>query len=643
MRNRLTLLALGLAVCAMAQVSEGGLPPSFSPETTAFLSGKMPAPMVLPALNVSQAWADDDQNPGQNRFAAPIPANISLDNAGTWTTLPNGDRVWQCALQSPNAIGLVLIFDEFRLVQGAQFFASSPSGQRVYGAYTTESMSPSGKFLIGVIPGDIALLEYRVPAGTVKTGSIHINRIDYAYDRQALKNGDKPEDFGSSELCNINVNCPLGANHQTEKKGVGRILMIFSNGSGWCSGSLIANTSGTPKPYFLTANHCQWIGSNPDFGLWRFDFDYEGVGCTTPTVEPQAKSILGCDRIAARQETDFMLLELQSLPANFGLYFNGWSRDTFTNLARTTFIHHPAGDIKKISQDTNYAVVHPAAINWGVPFGTSPARTHLKVVPDYGIFQPGSSGCPLFDVNKRIVGQLHGGVWNQFNACIIISSFFGRFSNSWDAGTTPATRLRDWLDPDNIGVTNQNGYFQPVPLAYSVSGTVTTYTNIPIPSCKVYIGGATSGFVYTDTLGRYVFPNVPAGANYTLEAVRDTNDLNGVTTYDLSLIINHILGTQLLDSPWKIIGADVNHNNAVTALDIIEARKLILGIYPALPDNTSWRFLPASTTFGNPQNPFASGLPQAKIPILNLQSNFTAGSFKGVKVSDTNNSANAKN
>jgi len=643
MRNRFLLLALGLAGSAAAQVSEGGLPPSFSPETAVFLTGKMPAPVVLPALNVGQAWTDDDQNPGQNRFAAPIPADISLHNAGLWTTLPNGDRVWQCAVQSPGALGLVLLFDEFRPVPGAQFFASSPDGQQVFGAYTLQSTTPSGKFLIGVLPGELALLEYRVPAGARETGQIHLHRVDYAYDRQALKNGDTPDDFNESQPCNINVNCPLGANYQTEKKGVGRIMMVFSNGTGWCTGSLIANTAGTPEPYFLTAYHCQRIGNNPDFDMWRFDFDYEAVGCSNPILEPQPKSVLGCERIAYRQETDFMLLKFLALPANYGLYFNGWSRDTFSNLSRTTFIHHPSGDIKKISQDTNAAIVHPQTINWSAQFGITPPNTHWRVLPDLGIFQPGSSGCPLFDTNKRIIGQLHGGNWNFMNPCIILSTYFGRFNNSWQDGSTAADRLRDWLDPANTGATNQNGYFQPIPVAYSVSGTVSSYTGAPIPNCKIFISGGTSGFIYTNAQGQYNFPNVPAGGTYVLTPVRDTNDLNGVTTVDLVLIANHILSLETLNSPWKIIASDINRNNSVTPLDIVEGRKLILGIYPTLPNSTSWRFFPASITFGNPQNPFASGLPQETMQIINLQGNFTAGSFKGVKVGDTNGSASATN
>ena len=640
MRNRLTLLVLGLALHVAAQVSEGGLPPSFAPESAVFLAGKMPAPVVLPVLNVAQAWAEDDQNPGQNRFAAPVSADISLLNAGLWTTLPNGDQIWQCALRSAGALGLVLLFDEFQLAPGAQFFASSPNGQHVFGAYTTQSLTPSGKFLIGVVPGDVALLEYRLPAGSKAPGRIHLHRVDYAYDPNALKNGT-PDDFGQSLPCNINVNCPLGANYQIEKKGVARILMVFENGSGWCSGSLVANTSGTFEPYFLTGHHCQLIGMNADFGLWRFDFDYEGTGCPNPAVEPQPKSILGCQRIAYRQATDFMLLKISAIPANFGLYFNGWSRDTAGNVLRTTFVHHPAGDVKKISQDTNKATIFNQSINWTAQYGITPPGSHWRGVPDFGIFQPGSSGCPLFDINKRIVGQLHGGSWNQMNPCIILNAYFGRFDLSWQQGSSADARLKDWLDPNLTNAITQNGYAQPVPPMFSVSGNVSTYTGEPIPSCKVFIGGGTSGYVYTDTLGNYLFPNIPAGGNYTLTPVRDTNDLNGVSTYDLVLISSHILGLQALNSPWKIIAADVNYNNSVTPFDIVEARKLILGIYQQIPNNAAWRFFPASTIFGNPQNPFASALPLESILITNLQGHFTAGSFKGVKVGDTNGSASA--
>jgi hypothetical protein len=616
---------------AGAQISDGGQPLAFSAENQDVLAKKMPSALALPTLDVQKARAEDSENPFQNRFAAPVAADISLENAGAWTELSNGDRVWQCALQSPGALGLVLLFDEFRLPPGARFFAYSPDGKSVKGAYTERSCLASGQFTIGILPGENVQLELFEPAAAKGFSKIHLNRVDVAYDPTSLS------DFGDALPCNINVNCPTGAAWQTEKKGVARILMVFSNGAGWCSGTLIANTSGTGEPYFLSAHHCQLIGQNPNFSQWVFDFDYESANCSNPASEPTPKSVLGCERIAFRAETDFMLLKLNPLP-NYGLYFNGWSRSA-TPAAFSTFIHHPQGDIKKISVDSQAAVIHPQTLDWSGIFGISPANSHWKTIPDYGIFQPGSSGSPLFDPQKRIVGQLHGGSWNQANPCLNNVPYWGRFDLSWSQGADNQSRLRDWLDPNNLNPATQNGYPQPAPTTFSVSGNVQTHWGQPMKNLKVNLTGGASASVFTDTLGNFTFANIPAGGNYTLAPLRDTNDLNGVTTFDLLLISKHILALAPLDSPWKIIAADGNKNNSVTTFDIVEGRKVILGINSAFPANTSWRFFPASSIFPNPANPFAN-MPPESISISNLQNNVTGANFWGVKIGDTNNSAN---
>lgn len=631
MRNRLTFLALFPAFLAGAQISDGGKPLAFSSENQSLLIAKKPSAVVLPTLDMQKARAEDEQS-GETRFAAPVTADISLENAGTWTDLPNGDRVWQCELQSPGALGLVLLFDQFRLPSGGRFFAYSPDGKTVQGAYTERSCLPSGKFAVGILQGETARLELYEPAASKGQSQVHLHRADVVYDPAGLL------DFGDALPCNINVNCPTGAAWQTEKKGIARILMVFSNGSGWCTGTLIANTGGTGEPYFLTAYHCQLIGQSPDFDLWRFDFDYESAGCQNPTGEPAAKSVLGCERIAFRQETDFLLLRLNPLPGNYGLYFNGWTRDS-TPAPFTTIIHHPQGDIKKISVDSAAAVIHPSSLNWMGIFGISPPRSHWRTGLDVGIFQQGSSGCPLFDPNKRLVGQLHGGSWNQSNPCLNNVPYFGRFDLSWNQDPDPLHRLRDWLDPNNLNPMTQNGYPQPTPQTFSVSGNVQTYWGVPMRGVKVSISGSASATVLTDTLGNYVFDNIPLGGSYAIAPALDTNDLNGVSTFDLVLISKHILGLEPLGAAWKIIAADANKSNSVTTFDIVEIRKLILGIYSVFPNNTSWRFFPAMASFPNPANPFSGNLPPATINIPNLQGNFTGADFRGFKMGDVNGSA----
>ena len=130
-----------------------------------------------------------------------------------------------------------------------------------------------------------------------------------------------------------------------------------------------------------------------------------------------------------------------------------------------------------------------------------------------------------------------------------------------------------------------------------------------------------------------------AGYNSTITPSKNINPLNGVTTYDLVLIQKHILGIELLDSPWKIIAADANQDGKVTTFDIITLRKLILGITTELPNGKSWRFAPKDYVFPNPLNPFQPPFPE-RIEVPNTAdpapSHFQ---FTGVKIGDVDFSA----
>jgi hypothetical protein len=638
MRNRFTLFAL-LAWGALlrAQVSDGTLPPSFRTDFMESAAADK-ALTLLPALDMERVRREDSETPGQNRFAAPIAVDIAPDGAGVWTELPDGSRLWRCALRAPGAAGLVLLFDALRLPEGGQLYVYSADRKWLRGGFTAESCTASGKFLLGVVPGETAWLECREPAAQRGRTQLHLNRVDYAYDRQALRSADPASflGFGDAAPCHFNVNCAQGNNWQTEKRGIARILMVFSNGTGWCSGTTIANTAGTPEPYFLSANHCQLIGMNPDFSLWRFDFDYESPNCSDPATQPVPKSVLGCTRVAFRDETDFMLLRMSGLPANYTVHFNGWNRNANPGATSTTFIHHPIGDIKKISVDQQAPTVFGPGIDWGPGFGISPSNSHWRAIPDEGYFEPGSSGCPLFNQNKQIIGQLHGGNATLSN-CTVQNTYWGRFDLSWDQGSTPQSRLRDWLDPNNTGASTQNPY-TPQPATFSISGTVLTHWGLPLPGVDVLLSGSVNATATTNASGQYNFANIPAGSNVTLSPQRDLGDIEGVTTFDLVLVSKHILTVDTLDSPWKIIAADANRSNSVTTFDIVESRKVILGINPAYPLNTAWRFFPASTVFADPLNPFLGGLPAEQLVFSNVQANIATANFLGVKVGDVNNS-----
>jgi len=172
-----------------------------------------------------------------------------------------------------------------------------------------------------------------------------------------------------------------------------------------------------------------------------------------------------------------------------------------------------------------------------------------------------------------------------------------------------------------------------------IAGQTATEQGAGVEGVTVNINSP-SGFdntVATDVDGNFMSA-VPANGDFTVTPVHDVDPLNGVTTYDLVVISKHILGVDLLDSPYQVIAADANKSNTVTTFDLVELRKLILFINTEFPNNTSWRFVDKDFNFANPANPFASQFPE----VINLN-NVTAGQlahdFVAIKVGDVNGSA----
>jgi hypothetical protein len=85
-------------------------------------------------------------------------------------------------------------------------------------------------------------------------------------------------------------------------------------------------------------------------------------------------------------------------------------------------------------------------------------------------------------------------------------------------------------------------------------------------------------FVTTQN-GKYIFPIVPLGNEYTITPDRNDQHRNGVSTLDLVRIQKHLLGVEPFTSPYQYIAADANNTQAVSAIDLVEIRRLLLGIY----------------------------------------------------------------
>ncbi len=172
-----------------------------------------------------------------------------------------------------------------------------------------------------------------------------------------------------------------------------------------------------------------------------------------------------------------------------------------------------------------------------------------------------------------------------------------------------------------------------------VSGLIFNEHHQPLTGVEVHLSDNNNmSYAFTQDYGLFSFQNVPQGMTCMLQPVKNNGLLNGVTTFDLVRLSNHILGTQALDSPYKLIAADVNNSGSISTFDIVALRKAILHLTDSFPNNTSWRFIEADYEFPNPTNPFAEPLPESTW-LNNMANDMTGHNFVAVKIGDLNNSA----
>jgi len=169
----------------------------------------------------------------------------------------------------------------------------------------------------------------------------------------------------------------------------------------------------------------------------------------------------------------------------------------------------------------------------------------------------------------------------------------------------------------------------------TVEGRVATDSDKEIESVHVNLEGSNLTDM-TDSDGEYAFANMPMGGAYKVKPRKNDDILNGVTTLDIILIQRHILGLTELATPYQHIAADINKSGSISALDLIELRKVILGVKDEFGNNDSWRFVDADFEFNDILDPLEQYFGEDyNIPVL---SNDMYVDFTGVKIGDVNGS-----
>jgi len=394
------------------------------------------------------------------RFGYKYETNFSLENAGDWIELGNGDRIWRMAIKSPGAMTINLLLSDLFIPEGATLFLYDNKRSNKIGAYTSRNNLEERELGTELIHGDHIIVEYYEPFEVKGTGSLTVSNVIHGY--RSLNRVQKKLEKGlnDSGSCNVDVNCDLGEGWNPQIRSV---AMIVVGGNGICTGALINNTCSDGEPFFLTANHC--LGGST--ASWAFRFNWESPkdtescatfdGSTDPGA-PYDQTMNGATVLASGGIADFGLLRITHMTIEdakeWNCFYAGWDNSDEETVTQATGIHHPSGDLKKICREDQE------------PYHNTASGAQVWWIDDWdqGVTEPGSSGSPLFDQNGRIIGQLFGGA----AACSGTDDndafdFYGRFGVSWVNGVS------DHLIGSGCGSATTNDGFDPNQVCEGIS------------------------------------------------------------------------------------------------------------------------------------------------------------------------------
>lgn len=491
------LLLINVFTTLTAQISQGGSPISWQ-------NNNIENPKILEFKNIDVPKVAKNEIPkhGSFTFAELIEIAKPLKQIGSLTLLPNGDKLWMLQIKSAGAYSLNTIFDRYVLPPGAELYIYSADHSFVLGAFTYENNKSYGSLATAAVPGDEIVIEYFEPADAAFDGELVVGTVGHDYLNIFGNKGDDPNQFGASGPCNIDINCEEGKNWQAHKRSVVRII---SDGRGLCSGVVLNNINQDKKPFILTAAHCFDKNKNYSPENSVYYFNYESPECKGSDGS-QSQTVSGSTLMADKEKNngylDFSLVKLSnSIPWTYQAYYAGW--DARDNTPESTVcIHHPWGDVKKISVDND-----AAGISTHAGYGYDDNTFWWIKEWDAGMTQGGSSGSPIFDQNGRVVGVLSGG---DASVCSDdpVNDYYQMFSVSYDRYSADSTQLKAWLDPNNTGIEYIDGYDSSTSISGEIAeikklnispNPVNNVLNIELKTAKIF----SVAYIF-DTTGKLV-------------------------------------------------------------------------------------------------------------------------------------------
>jgi lysyl endopeptidase len=369
-----------------------------------------------------------------------------------WRALPGGGQVGELTIVSETAVATRLGVLVARLPEGAtlRFFAPDDaqtyevSGRQVLASIRRNrdagDNSDAGRtFWAPRVKGPKVTLEIELPPH-VDAASVEIALplLSHVYDAIPV---------GLSGACELDVSCHPAFNNESD--ATARMNFVSDGYSYECSGTLLADRFASGTPWLLSANHC--IPDQTTASTLQTDWFYRSTWCDSEDLNPQYRTLWGgATLLYAAGETDTAFMRLADAPPP-GAFFAAWSTEGLGYGLQVAALHHPLGDLQKISLGSVIGFKNCSQVADSDYFACSEASsatsTFFTVTNYLGVVEPGSSGSAVYrsdsasPPHRYVVGQLYGSAASC--SARFASGTYGRFDAAYNAA------LHLWLNEAN--------------------------------------------------------------------------------------------------------------------------------------------------------------------------------------------------